>query len=196
MHAHQANNGGLLDQFLPEWTFSHRYGIVVDSGDIDAVYDIARHVDLAKSRYIPPLLKLRGLPADQLDGPAFSARMGWTELAQAPGSEFVIGYWRSHRTEPVYSREQFLNNTPGATQKVAFSFRFRRRGANQVEVDTETRVLCIGRRSIWTFRLYWLAIKPFSALIRKEMLKIIKNDAEAHARGAMPHAPVDAMPKL
>ena len=193
MDAQQAWDGGLLDQFLLEWTYSHRYGIVVNNGDIDAVYDIARHVNLARSPFIPPLLKLRGLPVDQLDGRAFSARMGWTELGQTPGAEFVIGYWRSHRTERVASVEQFLHNTPGATQKVAFSFRFRRLGPDQVEVDTETRVLCIGRRSRWTFGLYWLAIKPFSTLIRKEILKIIKHDAEAHARQAGLHAPLDTM---
>ena len=95
----------------------------------------------------------------------------------------MIGYWRSHRTEPVVSVEQFLHNTPGATQKVAVDFRCRRIGPDQVEVATETRVLCIGRRSSFTFRLYWLAIKPFSAMIRKEIRRIIKSDAEKQARG-------------
>ncbi|MFP5392882.1 MAG: hypothetical protein ACLGI6_15265 [Gammaproteobacteria bacterium] len=181
MPAHLPSAPGLLDQFLPQWTFGHRYAITVNSGDIDAVYDIARNVDLAKSPLIPPLLKLRGLPADRLDARAFTAAMGWTELAHVPGQEFIIGYWRSHRIEPVSSCAQFCNDTPGATQKVAFSFRFRRVGPNQVEVDTETRVLCIGRRNARAYRLYWLAIRPFSALIRKEILKIIKRDAEARA---------------
>lgn len=183
MHQRAASPPSLLDWFMPRWTFSHRYAIVVDSADIGAVYDSARRINLAQSPYIPLLLKLRGLPADRLESRAFSAAMGWTELAEKPGDEFVIGYWRSHRTERVASLDQFLHHTPGATQKVAFNFRFRRIGPGQVEVETETRVLCIGRRSTWTFSLYWLAIKPFSALIRKEILKIIKRDAEKQARG-------------
>lgn len=182
MAAQPDSRTGLLDQFLPQWTFSHRYAVVVNNGDIGAVFDIARNVDLAKSAFIPPLLRLRGLPADRLLGRDFSAAMGWTEMALVRPSEFIIGYWKSHRIEAVHSPAQFREHTPGATQKVAFSFRFRQVGPNQVEVDTETRVLCIGRRSRWTFQLYWLAIKPFSALIRKEMLKIIKNEAEAREK--------------
>ncbi len=178
-----SSNSSLLTEYLPRWTFAHRHSIVVDSGDIEAVYNIARDVNMGKSRFIAPLLKLRGLPSRRLNARAFTESMGWTDMAQIPGEEFLIGYWRSHRTEPVFSRAQFLTKTPGATQKVAFNFRFRRLGAQQVEINTETRVLCIGRWSTWTFRLYWLAIRPFSGLIRKEILKIIKHDAEALAHG-------------
>jgi hypothetical protein len=171
----------LLDQFLPRWTFAHRHAIVVDSGDIAAIYDIARDVNLAKSRFIGPLFKLRGLPAKELNARAFAAAMGWSEMAQRLDTEFIIGYWRSHRVEPVFSRAQFLGNTPGARQKVAFSFRFSRLGPDRVRVDTETRVLCIGRFRTWRYRLYWMATKPFSSLIRKETLKLIKREAEARA---------------
>ncbi len=179
--APQLPQPGLLDQFLPRWTFAHRYATVVDSGDINAVYDIAHNVNLAKSPFITPLLKLRGLPVDRLDGLAFAERMGWTEMAQERGREFIVGYWKSDRVKPIKSRMQFLHDTPGAIQKVAFSFRFRKLGPNQVEVDTETRVLCIGRGERLRYSLYWLAIKPFSGLIRKEILKIIKREAEARA---------------
>ena len=38
-------------------------------------------------------------------------------------------------------------------------------------VRTETRVLCRDRRARRAFRLYWLAIRPFSGLIRRRWLR-------------------------
>jgi len=51
-------------------------------------------------------------------------------------------------------------------------------GENKTKVSTETRVLCVAPITKITFGLYWLMIKPFSGLIRKKMLKIIKKDSE------------------
>jgi hypothetical protein len=113
---------------------------------------------------------------------AFTQAMGWTTVEESPPAEFVIGYWRSDRTEPIADREQFRHATEGVTQKVLFSFRFRRLDEGHVEVDTETRVLCVGRGSKLRFWPYWLAIKPFSGWIRREILKLIKKEAEARAR--------------
>jgi hypothetical protein len=45
-------------------------------------------------------------------------------------------------------------------------------------IGTETRVLCLGKASRRWFRLYWLLIGPFSGIIRKEWLRIIKQQAE------------------
>lgn len=180
--AHRASQG-LLDLYLPEYNFGHSYDTVVDSGDIDTVYAIARDVDLSKSKIIPLLFRLRGLPVEKLNARAFTARMGWSDVEETPPTEFLIGYWRSRRVERIVDREQFVSRTPRATQKVLFNFRFRSLGGNQVKIETETRVLCIGSASKLRFRIYWLAIKPFSGLIRREVLKIIKSEAEARVRG-------------
>ena len=43
---------------------------------------------------------------------------------------------------------------------------------------TETRVLCLDTASRRRFRLYWTLIGPFSGLIRKDILRSIKRQAE------------------
>lgn len=179
---------GLIDQYLPRYTFSHRYTTVVRCGDIGRVYDIARDVDLSRSRVIPLLFRLRGLPHGQWRARAFCAAMRWTELAQTPPTEFLIAYWRGgpdNRNRRIDNVRQFCDALPGATQKVGFTFRFRQLDARRVEVDTETRVLCIGARSRFAFFCYWVLIKPFSGLVRREILRLIKREAET-GPGAAP----------
>jgi hypothetical protein len=178
---------GLLEQYLPRYTFAHRYTTVVQCGDIGRVYAIARDVDLSQSRVIPLLFRLRGLPYQHWRARAFCAAMHWTELAQTPPSEFLIAYWRGgagNRIRRIDHPGQFCSALPGATQKVGFTFRFRQLDARRVEVDTETRVLCIGVRARLAFLCYWMVIKPFSGLVRKEILRLIKREAEAHPGAA------------
>jgi hypothetical protein len=61
-------------------------------------------------------------------------------------------------------------------------FRLAPRGS-ATELSTETRVLATGRRSRRTFRLYWLAIRGGSGLIRRELLRAVGRRAEAAAGG-------------
>jgi len=176
------SNPGLIERYLPRYTFRHRYTTVVQCGDIGRVYAIARDVDLSRSRVIPLLFRLRGLPHAHWRARAFCSAMHWTELAQTPPTEFLIAYWRGgpgNRIRRIDNARQFCGVPPGATQKVGFTFRFRQLDARQVEVDTETRVLCIGARSRLVFLCYWMIIKPFSGLVRKEILRIIRREAES-----------------
>lgn len=173
---------GLLEHYLPRYTFAHRYKTVVRCGDIGRVYDIARDVDLSRSRVIVLLFRLRGLPCGRWRARAFCAAMHWTELAQRRPAEFLVAYWRGgdgNRIRRIEDAAQFCGPLPGATQKVGFTFRFRQLDAKRVEIDTETRVLCIGARNRLSFLGYWLMIKPFSGLVRKEILRLIRLEAES-----------------
>ena len=174
-------SSSLIEQYLPEYTFGHQHHVVVDNGDIDTVYDVAQDIDLARSPIVPLLFKLRGLPTGQLNQRAFIAAMGWSFLEESRPHEFVIGYWRDDRIRPITDRQHFLHAIEGVRQKVVFGFRFRQLSSRQVRVDTETRVLCIGDDEVRKFRLYWLAIRPFSGLVRSEVLRLIKNEAEARS---------------
>lgn len=183
---------GLLEEYLPRYTFRHRYTTVVQCGDLARVYGIARDVDLSRSRLIRLLFRLRGLQ-ERAHGHwrarAFCRAMGWTELAQNPPGEFLVAYWRRRRIEPIDDAAQFKKAMPAATQQVGFAFRFRQLDGQRVEIDTETRVLCLGWRSKLAFFAYWIVIKPFSGLVRKEILRLIRQEAEASPVGTVKPAP-------
>jgi hypothetical protein len=92
--------------------------------------------------------------------------------------ENLIGFWARVKVAPIPSDEDFINDSISPWVKAVWNFQCEKLGENKTKVSTETRVLCVAPITKITFRLYWLMIKPFSGLIRKKMLKIIKNDSE------------------
>ena len=62
--------------------------------------------------------------------------------------------------------------------KAAWNFRVEPAAGGGAAVTTETRVLCTDERSRRTFRCYWLLIRPFSGLIRHEILRLLRREAE------------------
>ena len=178
MFATRTPSTGLIDRYLPQFTFGHRHAIAIVSDDLAEVYAIARDLDLSRSPVVPWLFKLRGLPVSRLHARSFTAAMGWSDLEESAPNEFLIGYRKRGRPEPLLHPHGAAADPPDVTQKVVFSFRFSRQGEQRVLVGTETRVLCIGRAATLRFWPYWLAIKPFSGLIRREILRLIKQEAE------------------
>ena len=65
--------------------------------------------------------------------------------------------------------------------KAAWNFRVIPEGDDRTFVSTETRVLVPDEASRRSFVLYWAAIGPFSAVIRKQALSLIKREAERPA---------------
>jgi pimeloyl-ACP methyl ester carboxylesterase len=103
------------------------------------------------------------------------AAMGWTELIVNAPSEFVIGYVEGSRR--IQNSSEFLNAR--GHRKVAFAFSFKKVAPDVVEVTTETRVVCSSHLERWTFGFYWTLIRPFSGMVRTEILRLVKTHAEA-----------------
>ncbi len=60
--------------------------------------------------------------------------------------------------------------------KAAWNFFIEELGDGRVRLTTETRVRCTSGGAL--FRLYWFFVGPFSGWVRREMLRLIKEDAE------------------
>jgi len=56
------------------------------------------------------------------------------------------------------------------------------RAGGRSTIVTETRIVCTDADARRKFRLYWRLVGPFSALIRRILLRSIKGDAEASMR--------------
>jgi hypothetical protein len=111
---------------------------------------------------------------------------GFTLLAERPGEELVLGtvgrFWRAGgETRPI-TPGRFREPTPPGTAKAAWSFAVGRVPGG-TELRTETRVLCADLAARRRFRAYWLLIRPFSGLIRREMLAAVRSAAESGQRG-------------
>lgn|SRR5574341_310578 len=170
----------LLDQFLPSYEVSARYQIDIHA-PIEKVYSAARHLDMSASWIVRGLYRLRGLPASSLTLNGM-LKWGFVLLADNPTQEIVFGligrFWTPSAQIQAVAAEAFVDfHQPGYAKAVG-NMAFLPRGAGIVRVTTETRVHCPDETSRRNFRLYWSLIGLFSGVIRKEWLRLIKQEAE------------------
>ncbi|MBC8441796.1 MAG: hypothetical protein H8D87_19185 [Deltaproteobacteria bacterium] len=168
----------LIDKYLPQYTFNEYHETVVNY-PIENVYQIAKDVDLSKSKSIKFLFKLRRLPTKRLNLQNFINDIGFSNLEENFPHENLIGFWARVKIAKIPSYEEFINNSISPWIKVVWNFQFEEMEGNRTKVSTETRVLCVAPITKFTFGLYWSVIKPFSGLTRKKMLKIIKDESES-----------------
>ena len=173
----------LINKYLPKYTFKEFHEIVVNS-PIENVYYVAKDFDLSKSKIITILFKIRRLPTKRLNLQNFIDDIGFPNPEENYPYESLVGFCARAKIEKIPSYEDFSNNSIHPWLKVVWNFRYEKLEKEKTKVSTETRVLCVAPITKYTFGLYWSIIKPFSGLIRKKMLKIIKDDSEATKRNS------------
>jgi hypothetical protein len=165
----------LLSEVLPEYHFRERHERRVDAAP-DAVFAAIRSVTLAATPVARTLMRLRGMRAgsvrplvEEMDAEGFAL------VAEEPLREVVyaaIGQpWKPLGGKRADAGDFRTFSDPGYA-KLGFNFRLE----NGV-LSTETRVLLTDERSRKLFRRYWLVIRPFSGLIRREWLRAIAQRA-------------------
>lgn len=170
----------LIDDYAPDYDVASRHEIDVCAMP-DAVYAAVRKLDLSRSLVIRILFRLRGLPTRGLTLETF-LRRGFVLLDEVPRQELLLGligrFWTLRgglqRFEPAAFR---LFEKPGYA-KAAWSFHLTPQPEGYVHLITETRVHCTDADSLRRFRRYWRLVGPFSGLVRKEILRVIKRAAE------------------
>ncbi len=182
----------LLDTVLPEYEFGNRHSIVID-GRPDAVIAALNQFRFeSDGPWVMRLLfRLRGLSAlsgtlrDSLTG------RGFRVLAEAPGEEVVFGiagrFWVLRELRHLVSLPDvaaFHDFQTSKAAKAAMNFRYELLDGDRTRLTTETRVKCVDRAAYRRFRLYWIAIGPFSALIRRDLLRAIERKVSAARRSA------------
>jgi hypothetical protein len=187
----------LIDRFLPEFDVHERHHVLVDASQ-ERAYSAVRRLDLARSRLIRSILAARGLPSlARRDGRSRWRGRGRTMdlddlvgggfvvLGEEPGTEIVLGlagqFWkRAGRIRRIEPQDFAAYAEPGVA-KAAWNFRVEPISDGRSVVVTETRVHCPDDQTRRSFALYWAAIGPFSALIRRQALALVKADAEGPA---------------
>jgi hypothetical protein len=181
----------LIDDFMPSFDVSERHHTLV-LASAERAYTSARHVDLARSKVVRGLFRARGLTAlvrqrrrrprprsmtlDDLMG------SGFVWLGEDPGREFVLGlvgtFWRPNGGVSRVDPSEFAGFEEPGQAKAVWNFRVVPDGEDRSFLTTETRVIVPDESSRRKFLLYWAAIGPFSGVVRKQALALIKADAE------------------
>ena len=173
----------LIDEVLPQYDVSASYSTRV-SATAERIYSVLQHGFpigmltrlLFKIRDIPRLIRGKTADGEVPDNP-------FLKLKQLENREIVVGiigqFWRPV-PQPVvlHSLEDFLSFRKDGFCKAAMTLRIQEEMVGVCTVTTETRVIGYGDGARSRFREYWGLIGPFSGLIRKEMLRKIKKQAE------------------
>ncbi|HYI11963.1 MAG TPA: hypothetical protein VEK57_23105 [Thermoanaerobaculia bacterium] len=162
----------LIDRYMPHCDFYERHELMVRATP-ERIYAAIPTAGFGNGWIIRTLLRLRGMrPGSRRFPPA-----GFQILAEDPPREMVIGvegpFWNPTCKLRDVSAETFTGPVPPGVARGAWNFFI----APDGKVSTETRVLCADD-SRAKFQLYWLAIRPFSGLIRRLMLRAIRVKAE------------------
>jgi hypothetical protein len=171
----------LQDKYLPSFHFSERHRILVSASPASISKQLYT-LDASESWIVKILLMLRGIPSTTATGMEGWKKMGFVLLEHQPGKEIVLGlvgqFWKSQgNIQPITANEFGAFNQEGFV-KATWNFEIMPASGNSVILETETRIYCTNENVRKKFGRYWFFIKPFSGLIRKEMLKIIKRKAE------------------
>jgi hypothetical protein len=170
----------LIDDFLPQYDFAEHHGISI-SAPAESVYAAVHTLDFSGSPVIRGLFRLRGLPAASLKKSGL-LHMGFIPLGETPPHEVLLGlvgqFWTvTGHLLRLDSADFRAFNQPGYA-KTVWNFAITPQVQGSIRLTTETRVSCPDAASRRRFRLYWLAIGPFSAWIRREMLRLVRKTAE------------------
>ena len=103
-------------------------------------------------------------------------------LGERPNRELVLGlvgrFWATSGDLQRLDAGEFRDFGRPGYAKAAWNFSVEEQHDGTTLLTTETRVLCLDTASRRRFRLYWTLIGPFSGLIRKDILRSIKRQAE------------------
>lgn len=185
----------LIDDLMPRFDFIERHEIDVEA-PASVAYRAARSFDMVRSAVVLALMAVRGIP-HLLSGKFQPARHltietllenGFSLIREEPGVEIVIGvvgkFWRPDSGVLRITGDQFIDFDEAGYAKALWNFRVDPDGSGRSKVTTETRIACTDGSSRRKFGAYWMVVGPFSALIRRLMLRQIRRAAESERSGS------------
>lgn len=174
----------LITRLLPEYEFSERHATEV-AAPAHAVEAAILELDLGSSPLARVLFALRCMPARTLRLEGLE-QVGFCRLAYAPGQEVVLGligkFWTLRGGLLRITPQDFEDFDRPGYAKAAWNFRLTPRNATHTRLETETRVHCTDAVSRARFARYWKVVRPFSGLIRREALRLVRRSAEQGVR--------------
>jgi len=169
----------LIDSFLPEYDFSETHDIKIRA-TAGNVFRALSEVDLCDSAIVRWLFRLRGLPTRAMTLREMR-RLRFEVLGESENRELLLGlagkFWTVKGDLRPINSQDFREFNEQGFAKAVWNFSLGET-AGETRLTTETRIKCLDAASRKKFGFYWTFIQPFSALIRKEILKAIKRKAE------------------
>lgn len=177
-----------LDELMPRPGVAARYETRVRA-PIERVRQEMRNADFSRlplTRLLMDLRKLGWKRQKAAQAASQEERLraaGFTPIPTGSEDEMLLGvvgrFWRPDSgTLRGLTAEDIIAFEREGFAKAMWNFTVERESESVTRLATETRVLAYGASARRKFRAYWLLVGPFSGLIRKEMLRMVKRQAE------------------
>lgn len=167
-----------LDRLLPQFQFREHHHTVASAGAAQ-VYAAVERVDLSDSAIARGLQALWRIPAriflKEVPNRSMSVRDFIPLSARPP--RFLVRGMVSGAGKRSWTPEEFVAYR-GPGFKLAWGYTVTRLDDHRTRIDTETRVQCCDTHTKRWFTVYWSIIRPWSGLIRRDLLRIAKSAAE------------------
>ncbi|MEP6920754.1 MAG: hypothetical protein ABI967_06490 [bacterium] len=171
----------LIDDTLPTYDVREQHEIRVRAPR-EKVYAEIRKLDLRGARLTMCLMRLRGMPVQGNFTLDDFLKMRFILLGETPNEELLLGlvgrFWTVAGGLCRLTAEEYRNFHEPGFAKAAWNFSVSDLPDHSTLLATETRVLCLDEVSRKRFKLYWLFVGSFSGLLRRDILKTIKRNAE------------------
>ena len=185
--------GSRLDALLPHVDFTERHSRVIGR-EPRAVYDAFKALTLGELPVSGLLFAVRSLPARLAGQRGLPSRsgvplleqfldLGFVLLVDVPGEELAAGVigqmWRRNgRTVISGDQQEFVAFAEPGFVKAVLTLRFADQADGTTLVETETRVAATDPTARRGFGRYWLLIRGFSGLIRRDWLRAVARRVE------------------
>ncbi|MGH9602997.1 MAG: hypothetical protein ACRD24_11485 [Terriglobales bacterium] len=177
-----------LEELMPRPDVAARYETKVRAS-IERTRQAMRSADFSPLPITRVLMSLRKLgwgrqKAEQAASQEERLRAaGFISIPTGSENEVLLGvagrFWRPDSgTERGLTASEIVAFERDGYAKAMWNFTVERAEEGVTRLATETRVVTYGSSARRKFRAYWLVVGPFSGLIRKEMLRLVKRNAE------------------
>jgi hypothetical protein len=179
----------ILDHFMPTYEVREVHETRVGAR-ADVTFTVAEQLDLQQSALVKAIFRGREVlmgasSGTQRQPQSFLSEifaLGWGTLQQQPHRYLAIGAV----TRPWLANVQFRGLPPGefaafqepGYAKIIVSVVAEPIGPAESLFRTETRVMTTDAESRRRFRRYWSFVSPGVLLIRREMLRLVRQEAE------------------
>jgi len=179
----------LVDRFMPKYEVREVHETKV-AAPAERTYALAQELDLQRSTIVRAIFTGRELlmgaeHSQQEHPPGFLAQVlarGWLVLAEEPGRELVVGAvtqpWKADVEFRGVPPDEFAAFAEPGYAKIVFTLAADPLSQNRSVFRTETRVMTTDPESRARFRRYWSVFSPGILLIRYEMLRLLRQEAE------------------
>lgn len=171
----------LIDDFLPMYDVTERHQIIVNA-KVERVYSSVRELDISHARLTRLLFRLRGIPTSSSITLKDFLEMRFMLLGEKPNEELLLGlvgqFWTPTGKLRRLDAKEYPDFNEQGYAKAAWNFYIKPQREREVTLTTETRVQCLDKESRKRFRIYWGVIGVFSGIVRREILREVKRNAE------------------